>query len=66
MAKATMVKHHDDPPCTARLDERGDCPKCNLHPDTQSTCFYFYCPTCNIPLKNLKCSQCKKTFERPV
>lgn len=66
--KAKMVLHHDDPPCTARLITRKGgrwCPKCKLHPDMQSICFYFYCPSCDVPLKNLGCPRCGKTFERP-
>ncbi|MDO8571687.1 MAG: hypothetical protein Q7R79_03330, partial [bacterium] len=50
--EAKMILHHDDPPCTARL-HNGFCRECNFIPDMQSTCFYFYCPTCDIPLKNL-------------
>lgn len=29
-----MVKYHDD--CNTELDVNGDCPTCNVHPDTQS------------------------------
>ena len=63
--KAKMVLHHDDPPCAARLDEYGVCPKCTLCPDMQSTCLYSYCPSCDIRLENLQCAKCGKTFERP-
>ncbi len=62
--KAKTVLHHDDPPCTARLDN-GFCRECGLTPDTQSICFYFYCPSCDCPLANLKCPKCKRTFKRP-
>ena len=65
MPKARMVLHHDDPPCTTRLDEDGICPKCTLCPDMQSTCLYSYCPSCDIRLENLRCAKCGKTFERP-
>ena len=66
MPKAKLVLHHDDPPCTARLEDNGYCRKCRLHPDMQSTCFYFYCPTCNVRLrKDMKCPQCGQAHERP-
>lgn len=67
--KAKMVLHHDDPPCTARLSTKNGgrwCPKCELHPNMQSTLFYFYCPFCDMSLKNLKCSNCKQVFEHPA
>lgn len=67
-AKAKMVLHHDDPPCTARLTthEGGRwCPKCKLHPDMQSTCFYFYCPHCDVRLKKIKCPRCGQVFKSP-
>ncbi|MBI4119817.1 MAG: hypothetical protein HY456_03165 [Parcubacteria group bacterium] len=60
---AEMVLHHDDPPCTERLDN-GFCRKCGFVPDMQSTCFYFYCPACKIRLTDMRCPKCKKTFER--
>lgn len=41
--EAKLVMHHDDPPCEARLELDGRCPECKLHPDMQSTCFYYYC-----------------------
>lgn len=63
--KAKLILHHDDPPCEARLDAGGSCPKCRIHPDMQSTCFHFYCPTCDLPLRKLKCPKCGQTFERP-
>lgn len=63
--KAKMVLHHDDPPCTARLDN-GFCTKCDLTPDMQSTCFYFYCSSCDIRLKKLKCPQCGQVFKSPT
>ncbi len=66
MAKAKLVLHHDDPPCQARLDENGYCRECGLTPDMQSTCFHFYCPSCDRPLKKLRCPACGQTFERPV
>ena len=58
-----MVAHHDDPPCTARLNDKGDCPECNCHPDMQSKCLWPYCPSCDCPLKELKCPGCGQTFE---
>ena len=64
--KAKMVMHHDDPPCTARLNkDSNSCPLCNLVPDTQSTCIYYYCPTCDCPLKKLQCPNCKQMFKYP-
>ncbi|MFA5133851.1 MAG: hypothetical protein WC459_03565 [Patescibacteria group bacterium] len=64
MAKAKMVLHHDDPPCAARLNN-GYCPKCKLQPDMQSTSFLPHCPSCDCPLKNLKCPRCGQKFEKP-
>jgi len=64
MAKAKLVLHHDDPPCEVRLED-GFCPECKFTPDMQSTCFHFYCPTCDCPLDKLKCPKCGQTFERP-
>ncbi|MDE2001476.1 MAG: hypothetical protein KGI60_02835 [Patescibacteria group bacterium] len=63
LTKALMVAHHDDPPCTARLDPNGNCNKCNLHPDTQSTCLRPYCPACDEPMKNMVCEGCGKKYE---
>ena len=64
MLKAKMVLHHDDPPCAARLNN-GYCTECKFVPDMQSTCLYFYCPSCDCHLKNLKCPRCGQTFEKP-
>lgn len=64
MRKARWVLHHDDPPCESKLDKRGDCPACGLHPDTQSTAFHFYCPDCDVPLDRFKCPRCGETFSR--
>ena len=61
-----LVLHHDDPPCTARLDEDGTCPACGFVPDTQSTCLRYYCPACDCLLRNLACPQCGQTFSRPA
>jgi hypothetical protein len=61
--QAKWVLHHDDPPCTARLID-GFCPECKRFPDMQSTCFYFYCPNCDIRLKEMECPKCKQTFKR--
>ncbi len=61
--KAEWIMHHDDSPCTARL-ENGYCPKCRFVPDMQSTCFYFYCPDCKVQLNKITCPQCEKTFKR--
>ncbi|MFH0891252.1 MAG: hypothetical protein V1867_00560 [Candidatus Falkowbacteria bacterium] len=63
MAKAKMVPHHDDPPCTDRLSPCGYCHKCGLTPDMQSTCLYPYCPDCDTPLKNMRCPKCKTIYE---
>lgn len=60
-----MVLHHDDPPCRERLEPNGDCKECGVHPDMQSTCFYFYCQICGIILKKMKCSECGRVFEHP-
>jgi len=65
MTKAKLVLHHDDPPCAERLERSGRCPACHLHPDMQSTCFHFYCPSCDRPLDKMKCPGCGQTFERP-
>lgn len=63
--KVKLVLHHDDPPCYARLDEKAFCPVCKQKPDTQSTCFHYYCPLCNVFLnKEMKCPQCKQSFEK--
>jgi hypothetical protein len=62
--EAKMFLHHADPPCTTRLNH-GFCSECNLVPDMQSTCFYFYCPSCDCQLKNMKCPKCKLSFKRP-
>ncbi len=62
---AKMVLHHDDPPCSVRLDSSGFCKVCKLVPDMQSTCFYFYCQFCNCTLKNLKCQKCRRVFVCP-
>lgn len=66
--EAKLVLHHDDPPCSARLLDDGLCIKCNFHPDMQSTCFYFYCPLCDVPLKinKLKCPKCGQIFKSPA
>ncbi len=64
LAEAKLVLHHDDPPCAARLDN-GFCHECNFTPDMQSTCFYFYCPICDVPLKKMACPKCGQTFKRP-
>ena len=61
--KALWVLHHDDSPCDVRLVD-GFCPECEYVPDMQSTCFYFYCPSCNVQLDKLGCSQCGKQFRR--
>lgn len=65
MEKANQVLHHDDPPCEARLERSGRCPKCEYRPDMQSTCFWFYCPSCDVPLKKMRCPSCRQAFERP-
>jgi len=61
---AKKVFHHDDPPCNARLVDRY-CPECKFHPDIQSLCIYYYCPSCDVPLVNLKCDKCQHSFEIP-
>ncbi len=61
---AKMILHHDDPPCTARLND-GFCPECRVVPDMQSTCFLYYCPVCDIQVTNdMKCTKCGETFKR--
>lgn len=65
MAKAKMILHHDDPPCEKRLTPDGYCAECTFVPDMQSTCFWFYCPSCDRPLKDMRCCACGGTFERP-
>lgn len=60
--KPKLVLHHDDPPCEERLEPDGHCEKCKIHPDMQSTCLWSYCPTCDVPLKKMKCPQCKRKF----
>lgn len=64
MELAKLVLHHDDPPCTKRLRKDGFCVECNLHPDMQSTCFYYYCPKCDLKLKDMRCVSCKLEFGR--
>lgn len=59
--KGKRVMHHDDPPCTARLDD-GFCNKCNVLPDMQSLAIYLYCPKCDCVLIKLECPKCKKFF----
>ncbi len=66
MNKPKKVFHHDDPPCQARLNNKGDCPKCKVHPDMQSKCIWYYCPPCDRPLTDdLKCPKCHQQFELP-
>ena len=60
--EAKLVLHHDDSSCTARL-ENGFCPKCNLRPDMQSTCIYYYCPACDLPLVGNVCPNCRNTYK---
>ena len=61
---AKKALHHDDPPCEAKLDERGDCPVCKLHPDMQSTAFHFCCPDCDVPLLRMRCPDCGTKFRK--
>jgi len=56
--KAVLVEHHDDPSCEEKLNPDGSCPKCKLVPDMQTTCFYCYCPNCDVKLKNMICHNC--------
>ncbi len=65
MAEATMVPHHDDHPCYARLTIKGYCVECRLYPDTQSVANWPYCPDCNAQLTRMKCPSCHKTFNGP-
>ena len=58
-----LIWHHNDPPCTARLIN-GYCPECKFTPDMQSTCFHYYCLTCNVPLINLACPKCGQAFKK--
>ena len=62
--EAKKVFHHDDPPCKARLNGRF-CPECKIQPDTQSLAIYYYCPKCDVPLKNMVCPKCQEVFTRP-
>jgi len=61
--EAKLVMHHDDPPCEARLDSNYCCPECGFPPDMRCMALYFYCPTCDMKLKDMKCPICKQTFE---
>lgn len=61
--QAKMVMHHDDQLCKERLDGRGYCPECRYVPDMQNMCFHYYCPNCDIELKDMVCPTCKQTFE---
>jgi len=61
--RAKLVLHHDDPPCVARLSD-GYCNECRYVPDMQSTCLYSYCPSCDVPLKKMKCPKCGETLEK--
>ncbi|MDD5290445.1 MAG: hypothetical protein PHT40_04640 [Patescibacteria group bacterium] len=63
MTEPKWVMHHDDPPCEARLNDDNICPECGFVPDMQSTCFYAYCPVCNLRLKKMQCPRCKKTYK---
>jgi len=56
--KKVPVVHHDDPPCNARLTPSGFCNECGIYPDMQSTCIYYYCPTCDCKLINKQCPKC--------
>jgi hypothetical protein len=60
--KAKLELHHDDYPCTNKLDGNF-CHECQLTPDMQSTCFYYYCPKCNVKLKHMEYPLCNETFE---
>ena len=61
---AKLVLHHYDPPCTARLENDLRL-ECKFVPNMQSTCFYFYCPRCDIKLKeDMYCSQCHMTYRK--
>lgn len=63
--KAKLVSHHDDPPCTERLEPSGLCGKCGYHPDMQSLALWYYCPTCDVPLASLSCKLCKTQYDKP-
>jgi hypothetical protein len=68
LRKAIYLAHHDDPPCEEKLEKiRGGnyCPKCKIHPDTQSISLRAYCPDCKVLLKNLKCRTCSTQFQKP-
>jgi len=62
MKKAKLVLHHDDPPCYERLNSDGSCPVCKLHPDMQSTALHYYCPRCDLPLKDRRCPACGRIY----
>lgn len=62
---AKYVAYHDDPPCHARLNKNGNCPKCKVYPDMQSMALKLHCPDCDVPLIHLECTKCGKKFVRP-
>ena len=63
--EAKKVFHHDDPPCKARL-VGNVCPECELVPDMQSLAICYYCPKCDLHLKEMTCSQCKEVYAPPA
>lgn len=70
------VLYHDDSPCSGTEAVRlvnGFCPKCKIHPDSQSMCLRAHCPDCDVPLeyeqdrrKDHICSTCKVKFRSPT
>lgn len=63
--RAIFVVHHDDPPCEARLTRRGYCEACKLYPDTQSKQLWYYCPDCDVPLREMSCPDCGTAYDKP-
>lgn len=60
---AIRVLHHDDRHCNTRLNN-GFCTICRFVPDMQSTCYYLYCPICDLPLaKGNKCPSCGNNYK---
>ncbi len=59
---ATLILHHDDPPCYGVIGGFGNCLECGIIPDMQSTCFWYCCPKCGEKLENLLCEKCNEQF----
>lgn len=61
----TLVLHHEDNNCKARLGRWGRCPACNIIPDVKSTALVPYCPVCDVSLIVAKCPNCRHVFVKP-